>query len=52
MPLTLLSIWIFSVTDRSARAETERQPFDAQFVQSETGIGGLEPKPNLVRNAA
>ncbi len=52
MPLAFLSIWIFSVTDRSARAETERQAFDAQFVQSETGIGGFETKPNLVRNAA
>jgi cation/acetate symporter len=52
MPLAFLSIWIFSVTDRSARAEKERQAFDAQFVQSETGIGGFETKPNLVRNAA
>lgn len=52
MPLAFLSIWIFSVTDRSARAETERQAFDAQFVQSETGIGGFERKPNLARNAA
>jgi cation/acetate symporter len=45
MPLALLSIWIFSLTDRSARAETERQAFDAQFVQSETGIGGFETNP-------
>jgi cation/acetate symporter len=52
MPLAFLSIWIFSVTDRSARAETERQAFDAQFVQSETGIGGFETKPNLARSAA
>jgi len=52
MPLAFLSIWIFSVTDRSARAETERQAFDAQFVQSETGIGGFETKPNLAGNAA
>jgi cation/acetate symporter len=52
MPLAFLSIWSFSVTDRSAKAETERQAFDAQFVQSETGIGGFETKPNLARNAA
>jgi cation/acetate symporter len=52
MPLAFLSIWIFSVTDRSTRAETERQAFDAQFVQSETGIGGFETKPNLAGNAA
>jgi cation/acetate symporter len=29
---------LFSVTDRSARAVRERKAFDAQFVQSETGI--------------
>jgi cation/acetate symporter len=52
MPLAFLSIWSFSVTDWSARGETERQAFDAQFVQAETGIGGFETKPNLVRNAA
>jgi cation/acetate symporter len=52
MPLAFLSTWIFSVTARSARAETEQQAFDAQFVQSETGIGSFETKPNLVRNAA
>jgi cation/acetate symporter len=45
MPLAFLSIWIFSVTDRSARAETERKVFDAQLVLSETGIGGFEPSP-------
>jgi cation/acetate symporter len=45
MPLAFLSIWIFSVTDRSARAETERKAFDAQLVLSETGIGGFEPSP-------
>jgi len=52
MPLAFLSIWIFSVTDRSARAKTERQAFDAQFVQSETGIGSFETKPNVVRHVA
>lgn len=38
MPLALLSIWLFSVTDRSARAAAERRAFDAQLVQAETGI--------------
>jgi cation/acetate symporter len=38
MPLAFLGIWVFSVTDRSARAVRERKAFDAQFVQSETGI--------------
>ncbi|WP_227505553.1 hypothetical protein, partial [Acinetobacter sp. A47] len=31
--------WLFSVTDKSARAEKERKAFDAQFVRSMTGIG-------------
>ena len=38
MPLAFLFIWLFSVTDRSARAARERSAFDAQFVQSEIGI--------------
>jgi cation/acetate symporter len=38
MPLAFIGIWVFSVTDRSARAVRERNAFDAQFVQSETGI--------------
>jgi cation/acetate symporter len=38
MPLAFLCIWLFSVTDRSARAAGERRAFDAQFVQSEIGI--------------
>lgn len=38
MPLAFLCVWLLSVTDRSARAVRERGAFDAQFVQSETGI--------------
>ena len=38
MPLAFLCVWLFSVTDRSARAVRERKAFDAQFVQSEIGI--------------
>jgi len=38
MPLAFLSAWLFSVTDRSARAARERAAFEAQFVQSEIGI--------------
>jgi cation/acetate symporter len=38
MPLAFLFIWLFSVTDKSARAVRERAAFDAQFVQSEIGI--------------
>jgi cation/acetate symporter len=38
MPLAFACVWLFSVTDRSARGVRERNAFDAQFVQSETGI--------------
>jgi cation/acetate symporter len=38
MPLAFLFIWLFSITDRSARAARERRAFDAQLVQSEIGI--------------
>jgi cation/acetate symporter len=38
MPLAFLCTWLFSVTDRSARAARERAAFDAQFIQSEIGI--------------
>jgi cation/acetate symporter len=30
---------IFSVTDKSARAQQEKDLFDAQFIRSMTGIG-------------
>ena len=39
MPLAFISIWLFSVTDKSARARIDREGFDAQFVRSQTGIG-------------
>ena len=38
MPLAFFAAWLFSVTDRSARAARERAAFDAQFIQSEIGI--------------
>jgi cation/acetate symporter len=31
--------WLFSVTDNSERAESERNKFQAQFIRSMTGIG-------------
>ncbi len=34
-----VSIWLFSVTDRSAGAARERAAFGAQRIRSETGIG-------------
>lgn len=38
MPLAFFSIWIFSVTDRTARASQERGAFDRHLVTSELGI--------------
>ncbi|MDE1153361.1 MAG: cation/acetate symporter ActP [Micavibrio sp.] len=39
MPLSFLGIWLFSVTDKSARAVQDRAAFDAQYVRAQTGIG-------------
>jgi cation/acetate symporter len=38
MPVAFALIWLFSVTDRSARAAVERKTFDAQLIQSEIGL--------------
>ena len=37
--IAFLSIWIFSITDHSKRAENERKQFEYQFIRSQTGIG-------------
>ena len=37
--VAFISIYIFSVTDNTDRAEKEREQFEAQFVKSQTGIG-------------
>jgi cation/acetate symporter len=39
MAFAFIGIWLFSILDRSARAEVDRDGFDAQFVRSQTGIG-------------
>lgn len=39
MPVGFISIWLFSVLNRSQNARAERSRFDAQFIRSETGIG-------------
>jgi cation/acetate symporter len=39
IPLSFFCCWLFSVTDRSKTATTERDAFDAQYVRSQTGIG-------------
>lgn len=42
MPIAFVGIWLFSITDKSSRAEVDRGGFDAQFIQSQTGIGAEE----------
>jgi cation/acetate symporter len=39
MAAAFIGIWLFSILDRSASANKEREAYDAQFVRSETGIG-------------
>ena len=39
MPLAFFCTWLFSVTDSSARAKTDKAGFDDQYVRSQTGIG-------------
>ena len=39
IPLAFISIWFFSITDKSADAETEKAAFDALSVRAQTGIG-------------
>jgi cation/acetate symporter len=37
--IAFISIWLFSILDKSATAKAEEAAFDAQFVRSQTGIG-------------
>jgi cation/acetate symporter len=39
MTIGFVGIWLFSVLDRSAQAQKERDAFKAQQVRSETGLG-------------
>ncbi len=39
MPLAFLTIWLVSITDRSARGVVDRSGYEAQRVRAETGIG-------------
>ncbi|MDA7818306.1 cation acetate symporter [Sulfurimonas sp.] len=34
-----ISIWFFSITDSTCRADEEREAFEAQYIRSQTGIG-------------
>ena len=42
MAIGFIGIWLFSVTDQSARARIDKAGFEAQTVRSETGIGAVE----------
>ena len=42
MTLAFVAIWVFSITDRGARARGERDAFLAQQVRAETGIGAAQ----------
>jgi len=37
--VSFVSIWFFSVTDKSHDGEAERAAFEAQYIRSQTGIG-------------
>ena len=37
--VAFISIWFFSITDKSVRALNERSKFEHQFIRSQTGIG-------------
>jgi len=39
IPLAFIAIWFFSITDKTARADRERDAFDALTVRSQTGLG-------------
>ncbi len=39
MALAFIGIWLFSVTDKSARGKEDKDGFDAQYVRAQTGIG-------------
>ncbi len=39
MPLAFFFTWLFSVTDSSARAKTDKSGYDDQYVRSQTGVG-------------
>jgi len=47
MPLAFLFVWLFSVTDRTARASRERDAFTAQLIQSEIGTALASERASL-----
>jgi cation/acetate symporter len=39
MTLGFVAIWFFSITDKSARAQVDKDAFEAQNIRCQTGIG-------------
>ncbi|TBW39193.1 cation acetate symporter [Siculibacillus lacustris] len=39
MPIAFIGIWIFSLLDNSARAQVDKDGFEAQYIRCQTGIG-------------
>jgi cation/acetate symporter len=39
MPVAFIGCWLFSMLDNSARARSEKELFEAQYIRSQTGIG-------------
>jgi cation/acetate symporter len=39
MPVAFIGCWLFSILDNSARARSEKELFEAQYIRSQTGIG-------------
>ena len=39
MPVAFIGCWLFSLLDTSARARSEKEAFEAQYIRSQTGIG-------------
>jgi cation/acetate symporter len=39
MPIAFIGIWLFSVLDGSARAQEDKDGFEAQYIRCQTGIG-------------
>lgn len=42
MTAAFLGVWLFSVTDRSARAQIDQDMFESQYIRAQTGIGAEE----------
>jgi cation/acetate symporter len=39
MPIAFIGIWLFSILDGSARAQEDKDGFEAQYIRCQTGIG-------------